>query len=109
MLPLLARLRDTVNSIEGGSYSTEEAQAILSEVLNIENMLRAGRKEKQQLHLSLKMLGEDLLGEDIKALGQQQQEQGGSSGTTGGSRATVQRHSIASQTDFAAEVSRWDS
>lgn len=87
------RLRDTMTGMEGGSYTAEEAEAILAEVRNIENLLRAGRKEKQQLHHSLKLLGEDLsaLVED---------------GVEGD--AAVERHSIASQTDFGADVSGAD-
>lgn len=88
----VCRLRDTVQNLEGGSYSLEQAQAILSEVRNIESLLRAGQKEKQQLHQSLKLLGEDLLLE-----GQGEGKRG---------ENCPQRHSIASQTEFgAADVS----
>ncbi|KAF2357747.1 WW domain [Trinorchestia longiramus] len=88
----LTQLRDTMASKDGCSYSAEEAQAIMAEVRNIENLLRAGQKEKQQLHQSLK-----LLGEDIKSFMEEEQPAKSVAGTV------TERLSTASQTDFGAD------
>ena len=54
----VCRLRD--NMCGGEAYSAEEAEAILTEVRSIEQLLRAGQREKRQLHHSLRRLGEDI-------------------------------------------------
>lgn len=81
-------------------YSAEEAQAILAEVRNIENLLRAGQKEKQQLHQSLK-----LLGEDIRCVMDDEQ----TTGNTPAAAIDIEKHSTACQTDFGADVSFFSS
>ncbi|XP_018027281.1 protein kibra isoform X2 [Hyalella azteca] len=88
----LTHLRDTVANKDGCNYTAEEAQAILAEVRNIENLLRAGQKEKQQLHQSLK-----LLGEDIRSFIEDEEP------AKSGPAAVTERLSTASQTDFGAD------
>ena len=80
-------------------YSVEEAQAIMLELKNIQESLKAGEKEKAELIKSLTVLGENLTSID---------------GLTAMTSINLnsefndkcmEKHSTASQTDFCGEVS----
>ncbi|XP_076065979.1 WW and C2 domain containing protein kibra isoform X1 [Oratosquilla oratoria] len=86
----LTQVQEKLNGLNGG-YSVAEAQAIVSELRNIEESLRAGEKEKAELIKSLNLLREDLLTEEVTS-------------ATQGVVEKALKLSTASQTDFCGEV-----
>lgn len=54
------RVEQKLSSSQGGCYNIQEAQAILSELRNIQKSLMNGEKEKAELMLSLAKLKDDL-------------------------------------------------
>lgn len=85
------RVKEKFSNLTTG-YTLEEAQAIVSELKSIEELLRAGQKEKTELIQSLTMLGEDFAAIDAEVLSSVAVE------------TCVEKSSTASQTDFYGEV-----
>lgn len=85
------RVQEKLSGLTTG-YSVEEAQAIVSQLRNIEESLRAGEKEKAELIKSLTVLRHDII----------------SAEATHAIEANIvkssEKHSTASQTDFCGEV-----
>lgn len=71
----------------------EEAQAIVAQLRNIEESLRAGEKEKAELIKSLTVLRHDIISAEATQAIEANIE-----------KSTTEKHSTASQTDFCGEV-----
>lgn len=71
----------------------EEAQAIVAQLKNIEESLRAGEKEKAELIKSLTVLRHDIISAEATQAIEANIE-----------KSSTEKHSTASQTDFCGEV-----
>ncbi|RXG51749.1 Protein KIBRA [Armadillidium vulgare] len=89
----LTQVKEKFSNVTSG-YTLEEAQAIMAELLSIEELLRAGQKEKAELIQSLTLIGEDFAGIDVHSSDDL---------VTRMANGNLEKHSIASQTDFCGE------
>ncbi|CAL4125792.1 unnamed protein product, partial [Meganyctiphanes norvegica] len=87
----LAQVQEKLSGLTSG-YSVEEAQAIVSELKNIEESLRMGEKEKADLIKSLTVLREDLMSAETSQSIEAHIEK------------IAEKNSTASQTDFCGDV-----
>lgn len=85
------RVKEKLSGLTTG-YSVEEAQAIVSQLKNIEESLRAGEKEKAELIKSLTVLRHDIISAEATHAIEANIEK------------SSEKHSTASQTDFCGEV-----
>ena len=85
------RVQEKLSGLTTG-YSVEEAQAIVSQLKNIEESLRAGEKEKAELIKSLTVLRHDIISAEATHAIEANIEK------------SSEKHSTASQTDFCGEV-----
>lgn len=85
------RVQEKLSGLTTG-YSVEEAQAIVSQLRNIEESLRAGEKEKAELIKSLTVLRHDIISAEATHAIEANIEK------------SSEKHSTASQTDFCGEV-----
>ncbi|KAK8377259.1 hypothetical protein O3P69_013723 [Scylla paramamosain] len=86
----LAQVQEKLSGLTTG-YSVEEAQAIVSQLRNIEESLRAGEKEKAELIKSLTVLRHDIISAEATHAIEANIEK------------SSEKHSTASQTDFCGE------
>lgn len=86
----LAQVQEKLSGLTTG-YSVEEAQAIVAQLKNIEESLRAGEKEKAELIKSLNVLRDDIISADTTQAIESNLEK------------SCEKHSTASQTDFGGE------
>ncbi|XP_050724203.1 protein kibra-like isoform X2 [Eriocheir sinensis] len=86
----LAQVQEKLSGLTTG-YSVEEAQAIVAQLKNIEESLRAGEKEKAELIKSLTVLRHDIISAEATQAIEANIEK------------STEKHSTASQTDFCGE------
>lgn len=88
---IFSRVQEKLSGLTTG-YSVEEAQAIVAQLKNIEESLRAGEKEKAELIKSLTVLRHDIISAEATQAIEANIEK------------STEKHSTASQTDFCGEV-----